>query len=436
MGSATGRLAPVDEANLVLDHVGQVNVFLIAGVLAPGGFVGSDGRPDMPALRTSLQERIAGLPALRLVPVADGRRHRWVEKSPDIERHVRLVTSVEGLAGLERFCGELMIVPLALDRPLWELLLVPGVAARQVGVVLRIHHAIADGMTAVAIAQQLFEHDEADAAPAAVSSASSAPSAPVTSPAPATDVRAHRVPGAVRMLGRLGFGLRRILTTLVGRGIGPTLLLGERSPQRGVAFVDADLGALEAHVRPLGATVNDALLAAIAAGYVAALPAAGEELPYELPVSVPVALRRRGTSGNQVGVMLVRLPLGERDPDVRLRLIAARTRGEKVRAREQGTLELMRGPRGARIMDRVAHRQHVVAGFVTNVHGPSGRLRLAGAPVEAIWPVAVLAANVRLGVAAVSYAGRLRCGVHFDEANVPGAVFAQAMRDELRRLAG
>ena len=238
------------------------------------------------------------------------------------------------------------------------------------------------------------------------------------------------------MVGRLGFGLRRILTTLVGRGIGPTLLLGERGPQRGVAFVDADLGALEAHVRPLGATVNDALLAAVAAGYVAALSAAGEELPDELPVSVPVALRRRGTSGNQVGVMLVRLPLREPAAGERLRLIAERTRGEKMRAREQGTLELMRGPRGARIMDRLAHRQHVVAGFVTNVHGPSGRLRLAGAPVVAIWPVSVLAANVRLGVAAVSYAGRLRCSIHFDEANVPGAVFAQAMGDELTRLAG
>ena len=430
MRSATGRLAAVDEANIVLDHVGQVNVFLIAGLLSPGGFVRSDARPDLAALRAALRERIADLPRLRLVPVADGRRHRWVEKSPDIERHVRLVDPVDGLAGLERMCGELMTVPLALDLPLWELLIVPGVNAGQVGVVLRIHHAIADGMTAVVIAQQLFERDEPDAARAV------APSRPITSPALAPDVPARRSPDPLRVVGRLGFGLRRILTTLVGRGIGPTLLLGERGPQRGVAFVDAELGALEARVRPFGATVNDALLAAVAAGYVVALSAAGEELPDELPVSVPVALRRRGTSGNQVGVMLVRLPLRGPAPDERLRLIAERTRGEKVRAREQGTLELMRGPRGARIMDRLAHRQHVVAGFVTNVHGPSGRLRLAGAPVLAIWPVAVLAANVRLGVAAVSYAGRLRCSIHFDEANVPGAVFARGMRDELMRLAG
>ena len=202
--------------------------------------------------------------------------------------------------------------------------------------------------------------------------------------------------------------------TLSGREVGPTVLLGERSPYRGVAFLDADLSAIEAHVRPLGATVNDALLAAVASGYRAALHAAGEDIPARLPVSVPVALPRRGTSRNHVGVMLVRLPLTEPDPDERLQLIAAQTRAEKVRARQQGTLELMRGPVGARMMDRVARRQHLVAGFVTDVPGPAGPLRLAGAPVAEIWPVAVLAANVRLGVAAVSYDGRLRCGIHFD----------------------
>ena len=76
MRSATGRLAAVDEANLVLDHVGQVNVFLIAGLLAPGGFVGADGRPDLAGLRTELRARIAEIPPLRRVPVVDGRRHR------------------------------------------------------------------------------------------------------------------------------------------------------------------------------------------------------------------------------------------------------------------------------------------------------------------------------------------------------------------------
>jgi hypothetical protein len=134
--------------------------------------------------------------------------------------------------------------------------------------------------------------------------------------------------------------------------------------------------------------------------------------------------------------MLVRLPLAGTRPDDRLRLIAGQTKAEKVRAREQGTFELMRGPLGARIMDGIGHRQHLVAGFVTNVPGPAVPMRLAGAYITAIWPVAVLPANVRLGVAAISYAGRLRCGVHFDDRNVPGSAFAAAMQKELVRLGG
>jgi WS/DGAT/MGAT family acyltransferase len=424
MRPATQPLAAVDEANLVLDHAGQVNVFLVAGLLSPGGFVSPDGTTDLTALRSALGQRIAEQPPLRKVPVAAGRGHRWDEATPDLEHHIRIIEAVDGLAGLERLCGELMSAPLGLDRPLWEILIVPGASAGQVGVVLRIHHAVADGMAAVVIAQRLFDPPEAGLT--STSTIAAPPSRPGTEPKPRRSLR--------RVLRRLSFGLQRIRMTLIGREIGSTVLLGERSPRRGVAFVAVDLAALEARVRPLGATVNDALLASVASGYRAALPAAGEQVPARLPVSVPVALQRRGTSGNQVGVMLVRLPLDVPAPDDRLRLIAEQTRAQKVQAREQGTLEFMRGPIGARIMDRVAKRQHLVGGFVTNVPGPAGTLRLAGAPVVAIWPVAVLAANVRLGVAAVSYAGRLYCGVHFDAANVPGATFARAMSEDLARL--
>ena len=87
-------------------------------------------------------------------------------------------------------------------------------------------------------------------------------------------------------------------------------------------------------------------------------------------------------------------------------------------------------------MDRVARRQRLVAAFVTNVRGPDSTLRLAGAPLVALWPGAVLAGNVRLGVAAVSYDGTLWCGVHFDAAHVPGTAFAHAMDRELARLSG
>jgi diacylglycerol O-acyltransferase len=422
MSPVRQRLAPVDEANLVLDHQGQVNVFLVGGVLGAGGFVGPDGDPDVVTLRRDLGKRVATLAALRKVAVPVGRRHEWVDTVPELEHHVRLVEAVDGLAGFERYCGALMSVPLSRDHPLWELLIVPDIGPGQVGFVLRIHHAIADGVAAVEIVRRLFDHAEP-------------PGPDVGARDDGRLVRTRRTRRGLRAaFARFSYGFRRIRLTMTGRELADTVLLGDRSSQRGVAFVDADLAALRTRLRRLGVTVNDALLASVASGYRAALPAADEQLPAHLPVSVPVALERHGASANQVGVMLVRLPLGESDPDERLRIIAVQTRGEKGRAREQGTLEFMRGPLGARIMDRIARRQHLVGGFVTNVPGLASAVRLAGAPVEAIWPVAVLAANVRLGVAAVSYAGRLACGIHFDAENVPGAEFARGMAAELSRL--
>jgi diacylglycerol O-acyltransferase len=417
MSSRPQRLAAADEANLVLDHAGQVNVFLVAGQLAPGGFLGADGTPDLGRLRAMVRERIAGLPQLRQIVVGSGHRHRWASAQPDLEQHVRLCGAVDGVRGLERLCGDLMGTPLPRDRPLWELLVVPDVRRERVGIVLRIHHAVADGTSAVTIVQQLF--DPVGAGPVGAASAR------LGGPGPSR-----------RRWHSILVGLRRTATTLTARGVGATALLGPRSSRRGVAFVDVDLAAVETHVRRRGATANDALLAGTAAGYRAVLPAVGEPVPAALPVSVPVALERRGASGNQVGVMLVRLPLDVPAAGDRLVLIAEQTRVEKVQAREQGTLELMRGPVGASIMNRLARRQHLVAGFVTNVPGPAGRLQLAGAPVVAIWPVAVLAANVRLGVAATSYAGRLSCSIQFDAEYLPGAVFARAMADELARLSG
>lgn len=407
----------------MLDHAGQVNVFLVAGLLEPGGFLAPDGTPDMAGLRAVLRERIAELPALRKRAAQTGRRHHWVETMPDVEHHIRLVEPVDGLMGLEARCAGLMSQPLALDRPMWEILVVPGAMTGGLGIVLRIHHAVADGMTAAVIVQRLFDPGEPGERAANALAPAEAPRH-----RPRMDVR--------RTLRRLGTGLYRIRKTLWGHGVGRTVLLGERSTHHGVAFLRTDIEALESAVRPKGATVNDGLLAASAAGFRAALMAAGEPVPAWLPVSEPVALVRRGTAANQVGVMLVRLPLGEPDPDERLRLIAEQTRVEKPQARDQGTLEFMRGPVGARIMDRLGRRQHLVGGFVTNVPGPEGTFRLAGAPVVALWPVAVLAGNVRLGVAAVSYAGNLCCGIHFDASNVPGDVFAQAMGEELARLGG
>lgn len=403
------RLRSVDEANLVLDRPNQVNVFLATGILAPGGFVDSAGHLDVDALRDHLERRLPLVPALRRVPVGD-RRHKWVDRTPDLAFHVRVEPPWADLHDVATRCAHLMTVPLSYQRPLWELLVARQSNSRNACFILRIHHATADGVSAARITRRLFDEDD-------------------PAPAPARTERGERPPDTpIAALRRALFGARRVVSTLRAHGIPDTVLLGPRSPHHGIAFLDADLTGIGSSAHRRGATINDALLCAAAAGYRAALQSAGEDLPAELAVSVPVALPRHDEA-NAVGVMLVRLPLHGGTED-RLRRIVAQTQAAKIQAREQGTLELMRGPYGAHLMDRIARRQHLVGGFVTNVPGPARAMSLAGAPVTRVWPAAVLAANVRMGMAAVSYAGRLCCGIHVDlDAIDLAAVTAAVERD-------
>ncbi|MGR0318978.1 wax ester/triacylglycerol synthase domain-containing protein [Agromyces sp. ZXT2-3] len=425
MGSPTARrerLSPADASNIVLDAPDQVNAFLMAGVLGPGGPVSASGQPDVAAIRSAIDGLVGALPRLSQRVVAEGGGFAWEPTTLDLERHVRLVDAVDGSAGFEALCARLMVTPLPLDRPLWELLLVPGVAPGRVGIVLRIQHAMADGLAAVRLVEALL-HPGGSAPDVAATATRGVPPAR----------RARRTFRST--LRTFASGWKRTIT--VFRPVVPrTILLGRIGSRRGVAFVDVPLDAVETGAASAGATVNDALLSAAVAAAEAALRARGEPVPPVLPASVPVALAGRGRSGNAVGVMLVPLPTGEPDASTRLRRIAALTSERKADARSRGSFELTRTRVGTLLFRRVVRYQRLVAMFVTNVPGPRHPLALAGAPLERVWPVAAIQGNVRLGVAALSYDGMLRCAVHCDADAVEASVFAAALRDEFARIAG
>jgi WS/DGAT/MGAT family acyltransferase len=414
------RLSSADASNVEIDAPDQVNAFLMAGVLGPGGPVAADGSIDAAALRSRFAERLPRAPRLSQRVARRGRALVWEDVRVDLDRQVRVLAAVDGLAGFEALCARLMVTPMATDRPLWELLLVPGVAPGRVGIVLRIHHAMADGVAAVRLVETLLAADG---------------SQPPT--APPGGAPSSRHPGGRPRRGRLrAFASGVARTSSLFRGsMGATPLLGPIGRQRGVAFVDAELEPLATGARTQGATLNDALLAAVAAAVETALRDRGAPVPPTLPVSVPVALRDRGGSGNAVGVMLVRLPTHEADAAPRLRRIAALTLAAKDDARARGTFELTRTRAGARLFAFLARHQRMIGAFVTNVPGPRHPLAVAGAPLERVWPVTPIQGNVRLGISALSYAGRLHVTVHCDAGAVPVGVVAETIRAELRRIA-
>lgn len=410
------RLSAADASNVVLDAGDQVNAFLIAGLLGTGGFVSRDGAADLDRLRSFIASRLAertGLARFAQRVRHHGRALVWEPYGPDLTWHVRTVEPVAGPEGLAELCATLMTTPLPTDRPLWELLVVPGASATAPGIVLRVHHAVADGAAGIRLVQLLFGAEpRAD-----------------TALGPVRRIR----PTIRRRWHHLVTGVARV-TAVFRATVPPTVMLGPIGPRRALAFVDVELTGLAAAARAAGATVNDALLAAVAVGAATALRADGQPVPDVLPASVPVALAPRAGSGNAVGVMLVPLPTGESDPRVRLDQIAATTRVAKAEARAQGTYELTRTRWGSRLFAWLARRQHFIALFVTNVHGPEQPLLIAGAPLQRAWPVAPIQGNVRLGVSALSYAGRLGCAVHVDADALRADVLGDAMADELTRI--
>lgn len=64
---------------------------------------------------------------------------------------------------------------------------------------------------------------------------------------------------------------------------------------------------------------------------------------------------------------------------------------------------------------------------MTNVRGPEEQLFVAGAPLVRAWPVAPIQGNVRLGVAAMSYAGRLHVAVHTDADAIDARIVGDAL---------
>lgn len=415
------RLTAADASNVVMDAHDQVNVFLLAGLLGPGGFVGADGSADLDELRSAVAARLDQDPALRRFSQrVTSVRHRltWTSCPPDLQHHVRQVPAVSGQAGLGALAARLMTAPVPKDRPLWELLIVPGAGPSGPGLILRVHHAMADGVAGVRLVQRLFGV-ESDPAAAASGTATQ------TARPPVKRFRLHNLVVAIRRA-----------TSVFGTGVGPTPLLGPIGSHRGVAFVDVDLADFAAGARRAGGTVNDALLSAVTGALATTLAAAGEAVPDFLPASVPVALPDRGDSGNATGVMLVQLPLSQSKSATRIVTIAQNTQSAKAEARRLGTFELTRTRWTSKLFALLARRQRFIALFVTNVRGPGESLRVAGAPLERVWPLAQIYGNVRLGIAAFSYAGRLSCAVHLDADALDADVLGRALQTQLADIAG
>jgi diacylglycerol O-acyltransferase / wax synthase len=424
-------------------------------ILDGSGLLEPDGRFPVEAVREQIGRRLHLLPRFRQLlysPRWGLGWPLWVDAPAfDIADHVKVFPGgvPAGEAQLLAACEQLRRQRLDRSRPLWQMWFLPGLAGARLGLFMKVHHAVADGVAGVAAFGAFLD----------LSPGAPAPSPPPWAPAPLPTGRElfgdnlHR-----RMQGCRGFvsGLAHPASTArevrrawpavretFAEGRAPKTSLNRPiGSDRTLAVVRSSLDLVKGTARAHHATVNDVLLTAVAGGLRSLLARRGEPVGgLVLRAFVPVSLHREQPGqarGNLDGGMIAPLPIGEPDHVRRLRLIAAETAERKKKSRPPaGTF--FRNVVIQRAFLRYATRQRFMNVYIANVPGPPVPLYLAGARLLEAFPVVPIMGNVPLGIGALSYAGQFNITVVADRDGCPDAgVFTEGLRaalDQLSQLA-
>ncbi|GAB3433589.1 wax ester/triacylglycerol synthase family O-acyltransferase [Phycicoccus ginsengisoli] len=444
------RLTADDRIVLWMDATWAQDVGVVA-VLEGGPLLDTGGDIRLDEVRAAVGRRLHVLPRSRQVLLTPPRGLGWPlwvdDPSFDVRRHVREahVPAPGGYAELLATVERLRRRRLDAALPLWQVWLLPGLADGRVGLFLRLHHVVADGMAGLATLAALLDPGEDRGA---------APHPWVLRDRPTpTELFLDNVRRAGESIRRASTWVRRPGRSLRSlRAAGPAtreLMTGPPGPRtsldgvigqdRALAVAACDLADVTTVAKAHGATVNDVLLAMIAGGLRSLLLSRGEDVQgLELPVDVPTSLRRGHEDrpqGNDISQITVRLPVGLPHPEARLRRItSAMTRRKALTRPSLGTT--FRSRVVSRYLLKLVIRQRVNVTSADLV-GPTSRLRLAGAEVLELFPLVNLVGNVTLGVGAMSYAGRFDLLVVADAALQPDVdVVAAGALEELRALMG
>jgi WS/DGAT/MGAT family acyltransferase len=220
-------------------------------------------------------------------------------------------------------------------------------------------------------------------------------------------------------------------------------------PHRRFTWVEADLARFKAIKGALGGTVNDVVLSVVTGALRALMLRRGRDPGgMTLKAMVPVSIRtadERGKLGNRVSAVYAPLPLGIADPIERFQSIHAAMGDLKASSQAVGAeaLTQLAGFAAPTILDQAARLQGMQRLYnltITNVPGPQAPLYLLGRRLRAFHPMVPLTLNTALGVAIMSYDGKLDFGLVGDYDAMPDlhdlAADLGAAIDELSVAAG
>jgi diacylglycerol O-acyltransferase len=368
----------------------------------------------------------------------------WIaDDDIDLDYHIRrtVLPAPGTMAQIEALAARLHSSLLDRSRPLWEFYVIEGLADGRIGFYSKVHHAAVDGQAAVEIVKAVYDL--------------SAEPRRVRSPRPRRGSRyqlgvaelltamignqIRQAVQVVRLLPPIGGaawrglksvlsggreGLGKALAGLRWRLAPPTPFNASITNQRAFAGVSLPLAEVKALGKARGASVNDMVLWLCSTALREYL-AESRELPEaSLVAGVPISLRAEGdaTSNNQVSGALVDLGTQLADPVARLEAIMRATQAMKAQMGSLGALIpkdypslgspwLLSGLVSLYGRSRLADRLRVSNVTISNVPGPQVPLYLAGAHLDAMYPLSIVVHGVALNITIQSYMGQLCFGL-------------------------
>lgn len=402
-----------------------------------------DRAPDWEVLNDRIERATRMVPAFRarlepspfhLAPP------RWViDPDFDLRQHLRRVgpgspRTIETVLATAQLAASAAFDP---TRPLWEFTLFEGLADGKAALLMKVHHALTDGIGGIQLAAYVVDIDRTPIDPG--------PLPPVPQPGPrgATDgltsavgfVASRWARNARSLAGALPGGVsqsvRRPTETLgavaahagsVARFVRPittTLspVMTRRSVHRHFNVLDVPTAGLRSAAQAAGGSLNDSFLAALSGGM--RRYHEHHDAPVDaLRITLPISIRRDDdpVGGNRITLARFELPVGTVDPVERMRTIGdlvRRIRDEPAMRYSEaiaGVFNLL--PPGV----TAGMLKHVDL-VATNVPGFSGAIFVGGAEIEAFYPFApTIGAAANIGL--LSFGDTCNIGIATDSAAV------------------
>ena len=432
-------MSGVDHAWLRMES--DTNLMMISGLMVLEKPVAVD------ALKQLLTERLLKFARFRQIVVEKPKGTFW-EEDPhfDIENHLHIVglPGKRSKADLQRLAGDLTSTPLNFHQPLWQAHLIENVG-EGCALLMRVHHCIADGISLVRVMLSLTDEGAVPVPEEAMGLHKKSHSWFSDLVQPVQKVLADTVhlgqelaeetrdllqhPSHLVDLAKEGLSIGQELSRIaLMPDEPPTCFRGTLSGRKRVAWAEPfALEEIKAACKRLGATINDVLMTAAAGALRRHLLSLNETVELDhLNVAVPFNLRPLDqpikTLGNQFGLVIVPLPVGQRSAMDRLESVCKAMRELKDSHQAQifyGLLGIL--GKGPALMEQTALEvlSKKASLVMTNVPGPKHPLFLAGSRLVQPMVWVPQSGNVGVGLSILSYHDTVQFGVVADKHLIP-----------------